>query len=82
MRILTFRWGTVQNPGILFVNVYLPVHTATVSVAEIEQLDSLVSDLRSQFPADTVIMGGDFNYDPWRAAAQQAQGISRPPLIR
>jgi exonuclease III len=76
------RWGRTHSRGILFVNTYLPLHTARTSEADLLLFETLVHDLRCQFPADVVILGGDFNFDPWRTQIHRAAGIALTPMTR
>jgi hypothetical protein len=80
--VLVSRWGVAQGRGIIFVNTYMPIHSGGVQEMDLQNYDTLISDLRLQYPADTLIMGGDFNFDPWRCSDFQSLGITVPPLVR
>jgi endonuclease/exonuclease/phosphatase (EEP) superfamily protein YafD len=69
------RWSKPSDQGILFVNVYLAVHTAGFDVSDARLAVTFLTSLRSDFPGDSVILGGDLNYDPWRTQEQRNSGI-------
>ncbi len=87
--IVASRWAATQQPGLTFINVYLPVHTRgqdntrkLVSQTDLNVFRDFVLDLISSFPGDSFLMGGDMNYDPWRNEESRRNRIPIPPLQR
>ncbi len=83
------RWAAMQQPGLTFINVYLPVHTGgqdntrkLVSQTDLNVFRDFVLDLISSNPGDSFLMGGDMNYDPWRNEESRRSRIPIPPLQR
>ncbi len=63
--VLTVRWSN-GDQGVLFVNVYCAVHTGGVVVEDFELFADYVTELRSNFGGDEIIIAGDFNADRFR----------------
>ncbi len=80
--IQSCRWARPSGLGVIFLNVYVPVHTRGTTVTDIGHLATLFEDLAVSFPGDVILCGGDLNVDRWRLAEQVADG--RPPssLVR
>jgi exonuclease III len=70
--ILVSRWtrGSAQ-PGIVFLNIYVPIHTSGFTPGEVSILTQCVSDLVQQYPGDKFVLGGDFNLDQARFHSQR-----------
>ncbi len=74
-------WLLVSRCGVLFINVYVPLHSKPLP-SELDFLRDTILDLQSCFPGDIIIMGGDFNHDPWRNTERRARGQTLSPLVR
>ena len=61
--ILISRWDRENSTGLIFLNVYVPVHTRGFTPSEVSLLTSTFEDLVLRFPGDKFVMGGDFNLD-------------------
>ncbi len=87
--VVASRWAAAQQPGLTFINVYLPVHTRgketnrkLVAQTDLNIFRDFVIDLVSSNPGDSFLMGGDMNFDPWRSEEARLNRISIPPLQR
>ncbi len=69
------RWRTESDRGILFINIYVAVHTAGFTVSDTRAALDFFDSLRADFPADCVLMGGDMNADSWRLVDQRNSGV-------
>ncbi len=78
--ILACRWVRPSGLGVIFINSYIPAHSKSsgITVHDIGHYKDFVRDLSTSFPGDTLICGGDFNVDRWKAVTVKNQ----PPLIR
>ncbi len=63
--VSTVRWSDGDS-GVLFVNIYAAVHTSGVLEQDFELVNDYITDLRSSFGNDQLILAGDFNADRWR----------------
>jgi exonuclease III len=68
------RWRPPSDKGILLINIYVPVHTKGFVRADIDSALDFLGQLRADFPADSLILGGDFNVDHWRLSDQRRNG--------
>jgi exonuclease III len=87
--VVVSRWAASQQPGLTFINVYLPVHTRErgvnrklVAQTDLNIFRDFINDLISSNPGDSFLMGGDMNFDPWRSEEARLNRISIPPLQR
>jgi exonuclease III len=87
--VVASRWAAAQQPGLTFINVYLPVHTRgkdtnrkLVAQTDLNVFRDFVADLISSNPGDSFLMGGDMNFDPWRSELARINRIPIPPLQR
>jgi hypothetical protein len=76
------RWKWPNDRGVLLINAYVAVHTAGFDVNEVRAAVSFLQCLRSDFPADKAILGGDLNVDIWRLREHRLQGVSIPTKTR
>jgi exonuclease III len=60
--VSTVRWSDGNN-GVLFVNVYAAVRTAGVLEQDFSLFLNYITDLRSSFGNDQLIVAGDLNAD-------------------
>ncbi len=68
------RWRSPSDRGILFVNIYVAVHTRGFDATDTSTALDFLASLRADYPADNLLMGGDFNADPWRLLEQRSAG--------
>jgi exonuclease III len=61
--ILMSRLKKNGVPGLLVLNVYIPVHTAGFLATDVLLLRTTIDDLLVQYPGDIFVVGGDFNID-------------------
>lgn len=62
--LLLTRWVPEGwSSGFLFLNVYFPRYSGDFVNSDADFLFEAISDLRADFPGDTMIIGGDFNFD-------------------
>ncbi len=87
--VVASRWAPSQQPGLTFVNVYLPVHTGgkdttrkLVAQSDLNIFRDFILDLVSSNPGDSFLLGGDMNFDPWRNEEFRRSRIPIPPLQR
>jgi exonuclease III len=73
--IVVSRWRLPTDIGLLVVNVYLPIHSEGFTRFEADNALSFIASLRSDFPADRFLLGGDLNVDPWKLQEKRASGI-------
>jgi exonuclease III len=60
--VSTVQWSdTSGEVGILFVNVYCAIHTAGVLEQDFELVIDYITELRSSFGRNQIVIGGDFN---------------------
>jgi exonuclease III len=71
------RWRRPSDKGLLIINVYFAVYTDGFQQADSRTAIDFLTTLRSDYPGDGVIMGGDFNYDPWRTDEHR---VARIPI--
>ncbi len=65
--ILISRWTRGDGrPGIIFFNIYVPLHTCGFAPGEVSTLTTCVNDMIQRFPGDKFVLGGDFNLDERR----------------
>ncbi len=76
------RWRRPSDRGILFVNAYVAVHTTGFEVADVRSAISYLETIQADFPSDSLILGGDLNYDPWRTVEHRAAKIQIPQKTR
>ncbi len=69
------RWKWPNDRGVLLINAYVAVHTAGFDINDVRAALSFLQCLRSDFPADKMILGGDLNVDIWRLRDQRHQGL-------
>jgi hypothetical protein len=79
--ILVTRWAKPMSPGLLFINVYIPLHSG-VTNEDLDKLRTTVHGLQRSYPGDLIIMGGDFNLDPWRCQDRRAERVPMTPQTR
>jgi hypothetical protein len=70
------RWRTDSDRGILIVDIYVAVHTASFAAADTRAALDYIVSLRADFPADCFLMGGDMYVDGWRLVNQRNSGVS------
>jgi hypothetical protein len=75
--IQTCRWVRPSGLGVIFLNVYIPIHSAGTTPFDVSILAKLFEDFSLSFPGDVIVCGGDFNVDRWRLAGRVA--VHRPP---
>jgi hypothetical protein len=80
--ILVSRWKWESDVGLLVVNIYFPIHTKGIGPADVDTAVTFLGSLRSDFPADRLLIGGDLNVDPWRICEQRASGQDVPSRVR
>ncbi len=61
------------------MNVYIPLHSG-ISNDDLDEFTEAIRSLRDSYPGDSICMGGDFNFDPWRYEIRCASGISQSAL--
>ncbi len=76
------RWSRPSQPGLLFVNTYLPIHSDGITRSEVLAFRDYIRDLMLSNPGDAILMGGDMNFDPWRNAEDRISGYPIPALQR
>jgi exonuclease III len=76
------RWSQESDRGVVFVNIYLPVHSDGFGSNEVQSALAFLNSLRSDYPADGFILGGDFNVDRWRTSEQRSSGVTIPTTVR
>ncbi len=76
------RWSCPSDRGALLINIYVAVHTAGFDVMDTRAAIDFLRCLRTDFPADSLLMGGDLNVDIWRLAEQRRQGVTIPHKAR
>jgi exonuclease III len=76
------RWRSSSDRGILFINVYFAVHTTGFDASDARLAISFLTTLRSDYPGDSMFLGGDLNYDPWRTQEQRNSKITIPAKTR
>ncbi len=77
--ILISRWMRgAARPGIIFFNVYIPVHTNGFTPGEVSTLTQCAMDMLQRFPGDKFVFGGDFNLDRLRFHSQRF----KPPALK
>jgi hypothetical protein len=79
--ILVTRWAKPLLPGLLFINVYVPLHSGATN-DDLNHLPNTVRELQRSYPGDTIVMGGDFNLDPWRCQERRAAQVPMTPQTR
>jgi endonuclease/exonuclease/phosphatase family metal-dependent hydrolase len=79
--MLATRWARPLAPGILFINVYVPLHSG-VTPTDLDQFRDMIESLRNSFQGDSLVLGGDFNFDPWRFEERRASRQQQTPLVR
>jgi exonuclease III len=80
--LVVSRWRTSSDQGLLVLNTYLPVHSDGFCRTDADAALVFIRSLREDFPADGLIMSGDFNVDTWRVAEQRAAGRVIPARTR
>ncbi len=87
--VVVTRWAAAQQPGLTFINVYLPIHTKgkdisrkLVGQSDLNIFREFVTDLISSNPGDSFLLGGDMNYDPWRNEEMRRTRNAIPLLQR
>ncbi len=80
--IVVSRWKWDTDMGLLVANIYLPIHTQGFGPADVDVAIAFFGSLRSDFPADRLLIGGDLNVDPWRICEQRASGEDIPSRVR
>jgi exonuclease III len=76
------RWRRESDLGLVIVNIYLPVHTDGFGRSDAEAALVFLGTLRSDFPTDGFIMGGDLNVDLWRVQEHRLSGRQIPTSTR
>ncbi len=71
------RWAKPFSVGTLFVNVYIPLHSG-ISTDDLDNFKEALRSRRDSYPGDSICMGGDFNFDPWRYELRWTTGVSQP----
>ncbi len=80
--IVVSRWKWGSDVGLMVVNIYLPIHTNGFGPADADTAITFLGSLRSDFPADHFLLGGDLNVDPWRIHDQRLAGEVIPSRVR
>jgi exonuclease III len=60
--LLISRWQPGSEPGLVVLNVYIPVHTAGMTAIDASILRETLVELVSVYPGDSFIVAGDFNF--------------------
>ncbi len=76
------RWSRPLQPGAIFVNTYLPIHSDGITRTEVIAFRDFILDLMTSNPGDAFLLGGDLNFDPWRNEEHRSIGYPIPPLQR
>jgi hypothetical protein len=63
---LVVRWSPDSGPGLVFVNVYVAIHTRGTLASDVEEFGVMLADLRASFGADEFIIAGDWNVNKFR----------------
>ncbi len=79
---LVSRWSCPSQPGLIFINTYLPIHTDGVTRSEVIAYGDFIIDLMRSNPGDEIVLGGDVNYDPRRNQEDRIARYPIPPLQR
>jgi hypothetical protein len=74
--LMISRWRTETNLGLIIINIYHPIHTSGFDHLESQSALDFIGALRSDFPGDAFIMGGDLNVDRWRVDDQRRAGLT------
>jgi hypothetical protein len=80
--MMVSRWKWDSDVGLLVVNIYFPIHTKGIGQVDVDTAIAFLGSLRSDFPADRFLIGGDLNVDPWRIADQRASAQDIPSRVR
>ncbi len=80
--LVVSRWCQSSDVGIVMVNIYLPVHSDGFTSTDSQAALSFIETLRSDFPADAILLGGDFNVDRWRVDEYRSNGVTIPTSTR
>jgi exonuclease III len=64
--VLAVRWSPDSGAGVLFVNIYAAIHTTGTMLSDVEEFRMFITDLRSSFGADELVIAGDWNLDKFR----------------
>jgi hypothetical protein len=73
--LVASRWCPGTDVGLLMINIYLPAHSEGFSLVESQSALGFIESLRSDFPADGLVLGGDLNVDHWRVSEQRTNGL-------
>jgi hypothetical protein len=76
------RWRRPSDRGILLVNIYVAVYTRGFDFPDARAATEYLSCLRSDYPGDSLLLGGDLNVDTWRLQSQRSSGLTIPKKIR
>ncbi len=80
--VVVSRWSPPSQPGVIFTNTYLPIHSDGVTRSDVIAFRDYILDLMNSNPGDAFVLGGDVNFDPWRNEEHRATGYPIPPLQR